>query len=144
MDCVTEYDHTPEWSHSLMMNFQCGFRLNILDKDVAKDKLKIEVTGPTSKPDCDVQWRDKFQCVECKFTPKEAGNYHVSITEPCGHRLIETTCKLILVKEKCNMSQEYCSYQTTLCLSEKNHFQNDVFNTALHPLQNCTSKNGSV
>ena len=65
--------------------FQCGFRLNILDKDVVKDKLKVEVTGPTSKPDCDIQWRDKFQCVECKFTPKEPGNYEVSVTALCGH-----------------------------------------------------------
>lgn len=57
--------------------FQTSFQLHIEEKDVERSKLKIDIQGPHDKVDCGVTWKDKT--IDCRFIPKESGNYIVSI-----------------------------------------------------------------
>ncbi|CAG2201759.1 FLNA [Mytilus edulis] len=49
------------------------------EKDLKKDFLQVDIAGPSSEQiNCDTAWKEKY--AECKFVPKEAGEYNVNIT----------------------------------------------------------------
>ncbi|VDI30244.1 filamin [Mytilus galloprovincialis] len=49
------------------------------EKDLKKEFLQVDIAGPSSEQiNCDTAWKEKY--AECKFVPKEAGEYNVNIT----------------------------------------------------------------
>jgi hypothetical protein len=47
------------------------------EKNLHRDLLKVNITGPSAQVDCDITWREKY--VECKFVPTEAGEYQPQV-----------------------------------------------------------------
>lgn len=57
---------------------QALITLPYYEKNLKRELLNVNITGPSEPLLTDTAWREKH--VECKFVPKEAGEYQVNIT----------------------------------------------------------------
>ncbi|XP_060074083.1 filamin-A-like [Ylistrum balloti] len=72
--------------NNIRTGIQASFSIDVMDRGVKTEKVKAEVKGPRSRIDADIQWRK--QHANCKFTPREAGEYQIiADTGSCVYRV---------------------------------------------------------
>lgn len=62
--------------HRSFLMLQALITLPYQEKNLSREKLQINIEGPSEAVKCDTAWREKH--VECKFVAKEAGEYKVT------------------------------------------------------------------
>lgn len=62
---------------NIKTGIQSSFSIEAADRTVKTDKVQVEVKGPKSRIDSDVQWKQLR--ANCKFTPREAGEYQITV-----------------------------------------------------------------